>query len=90
MRHGLVFAAACTELIMADSKQSGKGVHERSDSETGIHDSANPDAAPGQSSASDWDMDSTKPGGDSAHRLNDGDAIRRKPPAQQAPQNGQR
>jgi hypothetical protein len=75
---------------MGDSKQGGKGVHEQSETETGIHDSPNPDAAPSESSASDWDMYRTKPSGDSAHTPNDGDAVRRKPPAQQAPKNGQR
>jgi hypothetical protein len=70
--------------------EDGKGVHEQSETGTGIHDSLTPDAAPGQRSARDWDMYCTRPSGDSAHRPNDGDAVRKKPPAQQAPQNGQR
>jgi hypothetical protein len=73
---------------MTDTKQRDN-VHEQVETETGIHDSPNPNAAPGQSSASDWDMDKTKPSGDSARRPDTGNAVR-KPAAQQAPQDGNR
>ena len=71
---------------MADSTQDDKGIHEQSETETGIHDSPNRHAAPGQSSASDWDMNRTKPSGGGAGKK----AGFGKPPAQQAPQDGHR
>jgi len=46
---------------MANGDQGDGGGHEHSESETAVHDSPNADAAPGQSSASDWDMNRTKP-----------------------------
>jgi hypothetical protein len=70
---------------MANPEQDGKGIHEQSETETGIPDS-NPYSAPGQSSASDWDMDRTKPSGGGA-----GEKVSsQKAPAQQAPQDGNR
>jgi hypothetical protein len=71
---------------MADDKQGDQGVHQQSETETGIHDSPNQRAAPGQSSASDWDMDRTKPSssGTGKHGASE------KSPAQQAPQDGKR
>jgi len=68
------------------NKQGDNGVHEQSETETGIHDSPNRDSAPGQSSASDWDMNRSKPSGGSADKK----VASEKPPAQQAPQNGSR
>jgi hypothetical protein len=74
---------------MTDSGRK-RDAHEQSESETGIHGSPNADAAaPGQSSASDWDMDKTKPSGDSRRKPESTDAVK-KATAQQAPQDGNR
>jgi len=75
---------------MPNSKQGDQDVHQPTESETAVHDSPNPDAAPGQSSASDWDMNKTKPSGNSGPGREAGDAGKTKPQAQQAPQNGNR
>ena len=40
-----------------------KKPRDSSDSGTGVHGKPNPDAAPGQSSASGWDRDKSKPSG---------------------------
>jgi hypothetical protein len=71
---------------MANSKQDDQSIHEQSETETGIHDAPHRQSAPGQSSASDWDLNRTKPsGGDAGKKVGSG-----KPPAQQAPQDGHR
>lgn len=75
---------------MPNSKQRDKDVHEQAENETAVHDSPNPDAAPGQSSASDWDMNKTKPSGNAGPKQGAGNAVNRKPQAQQAPQDGNR
>jgi hypothetical protein len=75
---------------MANRNQGEEGVHEQSETETGVHDSPNPDATPGQSSASDWDMNRTKPNGDSDRKPDSQAAPKKKPQAQQAPQDGHR
>ena len=69
---------------MTDTR-GGENVHEQSETEIGVHDSPNPDAAPGQSSASDWDMDRTKPSGDSGRKPQTGEPLEKKAPPQPAP-----
>jgi hypothetical protein len=71
---------------MAESEPGEKSIHHEWETQTGISDSPNRHSAPGQSSASDWDMNRTKPGGGEAGKKT-GSA---KPPAQQAPQDGHR
>jgi len=45
---------------------NGERPANKSSEAVGVHAPHNPDSAPGQSSASDWDMDRTKPSGDDA------------------------
>jgi len=71
---------------MAESTQGETSIHHQSETETGMSDSPNRRTAAGRSSASDWDMNRTKPSDDGA----DQKPGSGKPPAQQAPQDGNR
>lgn len=69
---------------MANRNQDDNGTYDHTETATGVHGSPNPQQTPGQSSASDWDMDRTKPSGERGRKKGGSENT----PRQQAPQNG--
>jgi hypothetical protein len=75
---------------MTGNREQDDSIHEQFEGELGFQAAPDSDTAPGQISATERDMDRTKPSGDSGGKPHNARAAKAKSPAQQTPQDGSR